>query len=157
MNKIKTATSRYTEIPVFATGQLSSLRCLAEIPVELSQGQFVTVIGRCTATTEDVAARGKNVNWVFRTRIEPTSLENWGLNADSTGNDDYCVVGQVGFKSNGNITPDMHHESREISDTWEVTETGTWYFKLCSRAHTSGALSTDDLDIDRLELEVLIH
>jgi hypothetical protein len=157
MIKHNTVESFYTRIPVFGSViQISALRCLAEIPLELIAGQFIDVRARLTATSEDLADRDKNVNFVRRIRIEPTSRENWGANTAPGGNDDYCAFGQVGFRFNGNISKDMHHFSPEITSVWEVTESGLWYIKLCSRAHSSDALPSDKLNIDRLELEVLV-
>lgn len=157
MIKHKTSTTTTQSIPIFGSvPQITALRCIAQIPLELTQGQFLDVRARCTATSNYTG--DNNVNFVRRIRIEPTPDNNWGLNLDPIkGNDDYCVIGQVGFRFNGNITPNIHHYSPELTDTWEVTETGLWYIKLCARSHSSGALSTDRLDIDRLELEVLVN
>jgi hypothetical protein len=145
------------EIPV-TTGlsQIAALRTLIEAPVNLAAGDIVRITCRATASNNDLAERDRSVNWAFGVRIEPTPGNNWGTNFNASTGQEYIegFDGWVSIKNNGNISPEMHHDSREPSTTWTVSRSDIWYIKCVSRAHASTAISSDRLNIDRSQLEI---
>ncbi len=144
--------------------EIDCLKYLEQVPIpDVQSGDLIKVIGRACATNNDLRARRLSVNWVTRLIIEPTSGNDFTLVDE--GIELSVPEGHVGMKFNGNISPKMHHECREISTTWQVPENiglyDWWYAKLVTRAHNRRWKAGDRLliqaDGGRVEVEVWLY